>query len=60
MRDRVLDTTRYTAADVEIAVKQARGLPGKGICKNADFFVTMSGAETFWVQTQEFQRVEDH
>lgn len=60
IRDRVFDTTRYTQADIDIAKATGRTLPGAGACKNADFFVTMSGAETFWVQTQELIRVEDH
>ncbi len=57
---RVFDTTKYGAADVEIAKANNRTLPGAGTCKNADIFADFSGAETFWVQTQELIRLEDH
>lgn len=60
LNGQVFDTTKYSAADVEIAKATGRTLPGAGTCKNADFFVTLSGAETFWVQTQELIRLEDH
>lgn len=57
---RVLDTTKYSTADIDVATAQGSVLPGAGTCRNADFFVTMSGAETFWVQTQELIRITDH
>lgn len=56
---RVFDTTNYKAADVEVAKAMNRALPGAGVCKNADFFATFSGAETFWVQTQELAFASD-
>lgn len=56
---RVFDTTQYRAADLEIAKAQGKVLPGAGVCKNADLWVTMSGAETFWVQTQELAFASD-
>lgn len=60
MMGRVFDTTRYNAGDIEVAKSQNNVLPGAGVCKNADIIVTMSGAETFFVQTQELLRVSDH
>lgn len=60
MLDRVFDTTNYSKADVDVALTQGQTLPGAGNCKSADIILTMSGAETFWVQTQELLRVTDH
>ena len=56
---RVFDTTQYKAADVEVAKAMGRTLPGAGTCRNADFFATFSGAETFWLQTQELAFASD-
>lgn len=56
---RVYDTTRYDQALVALKNQQGRAMPGAGNCRNADFFVTLSGAETFWVQTQELALIPD-
>lgn len=54
---RVFDTTSYDANLAKAMLAQGRMLPGGGTCENAEFNVTMSGAETFWVQTQELALV---
>lgn len=57
---RVFDTSRYNPMLVKLLAEKGRSLPGGGVCDNAEFHVTMSGAETFWVQTQELALVPDN
>lgn len=57
---RVLDTTKYSSAILDVAKAMNETLPGAGVCKNADIWGTFSGAETFYCQTQEFQRAWDN